>query len=359
MPEAPNPARTARVRLILDLLAEQPLPVEELLPRLNRRLAEAGQPGIQRRMLQLDLAWMRRRLGPEVVEQVARTDLDQPPPPAFRHHRRFWRLAGSEAVLPIDAELSAITELEALALHAARAVLAAPPPPGATRAGADEGPLAAALGRLIERLGLGSARLPDVLGVNPGAPQPWEPRHALAVLRAIRLGEALAMRYRPLDKPEHEVLAVPVRLVLSDGEPYVWAWDAAARRLKNYKLARITSTAPQPRPSGVPSGLDGEVRAALANAFRGVAGQAQRGRVVLRFAAGAVPHVRDRRLGRAQRWEDLPDGGARVAFNTHGLEAVRHWVLDFGARVVVEEPAALAAWVRDEATRTAALYQAR
>lgn len=357
MAEAPNPARTARVRLILDLLREQALPVEELLPRLNRRLAVAAQPLIHKRMLQNDLAWMRKRLGNEVIEQVMRSAM--PDSVAFPGSRRFWRLSGAEAVLPVEADIAVLTELEVLALHAARAVLAAPPLPGAARSSADEGPLSAALGRLSARLGVGSAQLPDVLGVNPGAPQPWDPRHALAVLRAIRLGDALRMRYQPLEKAAHEVVAQPIRLVLTDGEPYLWAWDRAAGKLKNYKLARIATIATHPALPGVPSGLDGEVRAALGNAFRGVAGQAQRGRVVLRIAPGAVPHVRDRRLGPAQRWEELPDGGARVAFNTHGLEAVRHWVLQFGARVVVEEPASLAAWVRDEAQRMAACYSER
>lgn len=349
MAASPNPARTERVRLILDLLAAQPLPIEELLARLNHRLAKARTAQIQKRMLQNDLAWMRRSF-PGAVEQVARRDL-LPATSDFPAARRFWRLSGGEALLPVDAELTAVTELEVLALHAARAVLAAPPSPDGARG--DEGPLAAALGRLIERLGLGSARLPDVLGVNPGAPQPWEPRHALAVLRAIRLGEAVSMTYQPLEKAAHAVVAQPIRLVLTDGEPYLWAWDAAAGRLKNYKLARVAALAPHPRLKGVPTGLDAEVRASLRSSFRGVAGAAQRGRVVLRFAAGAVPHVRARRLGPAQRWDDLADGGARVAFNTHGLEAVRHWVLSFGSRVTVEEPAALAAWVRAEAVKMA------
>ena len=53
---------------------------------------------------------------------------------------------------------------------------------------------------------------------------------------------------------------------------------------------------------------------------------------------------------------DEPDGGARLEFNTHGLEAVRHWVLQFGPRAVVESPRELADWVRDEARRTLAVY---
>ncbi len=353
MTDIARPARTQRTRIVLELLAAQPLPIDDLLIRLNRRLAGDKAPQIQRRMLQNDLAWLSRRF-PGAIEQVLRRDLGQDVA-AFPEARRFWRLCAGEALLPVSADLGAVTEMEVLALHAARAVLAAPPVPDGVRT--DEGPLAAALGRLIGRLGLGSAALPDVLGVNPGAPQPWEPAHALAVLRAIRLGDAVRMIYQPLEKAAHEVIAQPIRLVLTDGEPYLWAWDGAAGKLKNYKLARVSQLQAQARLKGVPSGLDAEVRATLRNAFRGVSGAAQRGRVVLRFVAGAVPHVRDRRLGPAQRWEDLADGGARVAFNTHGMEAVRHWVLQYGSRVTVEEPVALADWVRAEARRMAGVSE--
>ncbi|MEK7412183.1 MAG: WYL domain-containing protein [Planctomycetota bacterium] len=355
MSDKPNPARAARVRVLLGLLSEQPLPAEELLPRLNRSLTKEGLPQVQRRMLQLDLAWMRERLGADVVELVSRSQLDPQPPAAFRHHRRFYRLAGAESVLPVSGDIIAVTELEVLALHAARAVLAAPPAPSA-RQTTDEGPLSAALGRLLGRLGLGSAKLPDVLGVNPAAPQPWDPVHALTVLRAIRVGDAVTMRYQSLGKEAHDVVAQPIRLVLTDGEPYLWAWDDAAKKLKNYKLARVSTMNRRPALSNVPAGLDSDVRGQLASSFRGVAGKHQRGRVVLRLAHDAVPHVRDRRLGPAQTWEELSDGGARVSFNTHGLEMVRHWVLQFGPRVVVEEPQSLADWVRDEAKRTAAVY---
>jgi predicted DNA-binding transcriptional regulator YafY len=209
-------------------------------------------------------------------------------------------------------------------------------------------------------LGLDAAatKVPDIIGVNLSAPQSYDPRHVLAFLRAIRLGEAVRMSYASLDKPVHEVIAQPIRVVLTDGEPYLWAWDEGARRLKTYKLARVESVGSREALTDVPSGLDTEVRGALAYAFRGVSSAGQRGRVVVRFAAKAVPHIRQRRFGGAQRWTDLPDGGARVAFNTHGLDAVRHWVLQFGSAAVVEQPPALAAWVQRQAQELAAAYSA-
>lgn len=136
----------------------------------------------------------------------------------------------------------------------------------------------------------------------------------------------------------------------------VWAWDSEAQKLKNYKVARIESVASRPGLTNAPSGLDAEVRGNVRGGFRGVAGQQQRGRVVLRLTPVAIPHLRHRRLGGNQTWDDLPDGGARVAFNTSGMDAIRHWLLQSGAEVQVEAPAALVAWFRMETGRMAALY---
>jgi predicted DNA-binding transcriptional regulator YafY len=146
-------------------------------------------------------------------------------------------------------------------------------------------------------------------------------------------------------------------LVLNDGEPYLWAWDGAAGKLKNYKIARMTEVQRRKSLKGVPLGLDTEVRGEIAAAFRGVAGRHQRARVVLRVAPAGIPHLRGRRLGASQQWEDLPGGEVRVAFNTAGLEAVKHWLLQFGDLAVAEAPTALVTWMRDQAASMARRYQ--
>lgn len=91
--------------------------------------------------------------------------------------------------------------------------------------------------------------------------------------------------------------------------------------------------------------------------FCGVAGQQQRGRVVLRLTPVAISHLHHRRLGGNQTWDNLPGGGARVAFNTSGMDAIRHWLLQSGAEVQVEAPSALVAWFLTETERMAALYR--
>lgn len=349
--------RFVRVPRVIQLLRVQPLPAEVLLPRLNRSLVADHLVRISLRTLQHDLEWMRDHLGRDIIERVPRAALVVPPAADLHRHRWFYRIAAAEDLIPVTSELCFVTELEALALQTARAQLTTPPlPDAATKA--DAGPLATALARLIHRLGLDTAttRIPDIIGVNLSAPQSYDPRHVLVVLRAIRLGEAVTMRYCSLDKPAHDVVVQPVRVALTDGEPYLWAWDGTARKVKTYKLARVESVLTRPALGDVPSGLDTEVRGSLVHAFRGVSSAGQRGRVVIRFTAKAVPHIRQRRFGGAQAWEDLADGGARVSFNTHGLEAVRHWVLQFGAEAVVEKPAELVTWIGGQARAMTRCY---
>jgi predicted DNA-binding transcriptional regulator YafY len=356
-PAAGNALRPLRLPRIVELLREQPLPAEVILPRLNRRLKADGIPEISIRTLQHDLDWLLEHLGAAGIERVAKADLKPEPPGEFHRFRLFYRLKGAEDLIPITGDLVFLTEMEALALVAARAQLATPPTPGAKVEGA--GPLADAIDTLIRRLGLVAkdGRVPDVLAVTQAAPQPYQPAHVLAILRAIRLGEAVAMDYRPLGKPPHAVTAQPVKLVLVEGEPYLWAWDSEAKKLKNYKVARVETVAHRAALPDVPAGLETEVKGNLLGGFRGVAGQQQRGRVVVRLTPTGVPHVRHRKLGGNQNWNDLPDGGARVSFNTSGMDAVKHWLLQCGGEAVVESPAELVAWFRTETERMAEAYR--
>jgi predicted DNA-binding transcriptional regulator YafY len=354
-PESINPMRMVRVPIIIDLLREQPLPAEVIVERLQKRLGELGLPVIEARRIKDDLAWILEHLGKDVIERLPRSALDVEPPNEFRHHRLFYRINGAEDLIPVTGHLLFLTELEALALVAARAQLAIPT---STRISEDAGPLAGAIDRVLRRLGLSTKdkRIPDVLAVTQSAPQSYDPRHALEILRVIRCGDSLELDYLPLDKPSHTAVVKPVRLVLVDGEPYLWAWDSNDKIIKRYKLARIQGLVRQDALPKAPAGLDAEVRQQLIGAFRGISGNKQRGHVKLRVTTQGVPHLRHRRLGSSQTWHDLPDGSARVEFQTSGMEAVRHWLLQYGANIVVEAPPSLVDWMRAEIARMAANY---
>jgi hypothetical protein len=81
--------------------------------------------------------------------------------------------------------------------------------------------------------------------------------------------------------------------------------------------------------------------------------QGRRTRIVAVFDATAWPHVRGRTWGQAQAVAELPDGRRRLSFITHGAEAARHWLLQFGGLVEVEAPAEIRAWMAEQAGRIA------
>ena len=355
-----NHMRMLRVPLIIDLLRDQPLPAEVLIGRLQKRLRELGLQVVEERRIKADLAWILEHFGANVIERIPRSALDAEPPREFRHHRLFYRINGAEDLIPVSGHLLFLTEQEALALVTARAQLALPIAPGTAADVTDAVPLAGAIDRVLGRLGLSTKdpRIPDILVVSQAAPQPYDPQHTLEILRAIRCGQGLVMMYGPLDKPPHEAVVQPVRIVLVEGEPYLWAWDSAERFIKRYKLSRVRHLKRRDRLPKIPSGLDAEVRSQLLGAFKGIAGKQQRGRVRLRISVQGVPHLRQRNLGTNLTWVDLSDGGAVVEFNTSGLDAVKHWLLQYGSSVVAEAPPVLVTWLHTEIARMAANYPA-
>jgi len=122
--------RPLRLPRIIELLRIQPLPAEVMLPQLNLALRTASIPEVSIRTLQHDLEWLLENLGEAGIERVARAELKPAPPLEFHRYRIFYRLIGAEDLIPITADLVFLSEMEALALMAARALLATPATPG-------------------------------------------------------------------------------------------------------------------------------------------------------------------------------------------------------------------------------------
>jgi len=141
-----NALRPLRLPRIIELLRSQPLPAEVMLPQLNLALRTAGIAEVSIRTLQHDLEWLLENLGEAGIERVARAELKPAPPLEFHRYRIFYRLIGAEDLIPITADLVFLSEMEALAPVAARALLATPATPGVKDTTA--GPLVAGGGRL-------------------------------------------------------------------------------------------------------------------------------------------------------------------------------------------------------------------
>lgn len=78
--------------------------------------------------------------------------------------------------------------------------------------------------------------------------------------------------------------------------------------------------------------------------------------VTIDFDALVADHVRTRNVHRSMRVEPLPDGGLRLRMTVGQLPEVATWVLGFGARARVREPAALVEMVHRELQAAAAQY---
>lgn len=346
---------TRRTELLLAILREEALPAEILLNRLNRQLTARKLEPISIRTLQHELTWIEEHV-PGSLEKVTRTQLETPPPEALAWHRWFYRLRGSEDVIMVPKDLVAITEMQALALATARAVLTAPQEPHSTGV-QDEGPLAAALGSLMASLGINNpGRIPDIIAVNQGMAQRYNPAHAITALRAIRVRHALAMDYESVGKGRHLVTVAPLRLAINDGEIYLWAWDPQVEKAKPYKLSRIHQASIAKQRIRVPAGTDADVKARIRGSFRGYSSEKERCRVTIRFAKSVVPFVQNRLLGGSQESKGLSDGGLRVSFNTSAKSAIQRWLLQFGADAEVESPQDLRDWLKEEAVRLVVLY---
>jgi len=340
--------RQERQRLIVELLADQALPTTELLRRLNAALAKRRQARVGRRTLELELRWMQRHLS-GVLETVPASALDETPTGAMASARAFHRLRDGEMPHPIPPDAGCVTAMEALALSTARAALTVPAPPGSG------GVLADALAGLMQRLGL-----PDdqtAIAVQAGGPQaPYASATLLACMRAIRGGSSLHGHYRPRHRGEHPVRIQPIRVLLVDGEAFVWAWDPEDRIAKRYHLARLRVERLGQRIAEAPADRGGDVAITMRQAFRGVARGALRS-VCIRIVAERVPTLGLMVFNPDQRCEDRPDGSRTVAWKTRGLPALAEWIAGRGGAVVAEAPTDLVIAVARIANDTAGAHQ--
>jgi len=343
--------RLRRVRTICAILAQQALPPPALLAAVNKAKAREDQP-ISRRCLELDLAWIRRKLGP-VIEAVPRSRWAGEPLAGYPNARKFLRLVDADLPCQVPDAFRTVTGLEAAALDAARAMLACPGTDGGM------GPLADAIDGLIRRMGLPGGDPDERITVRGLPRQPFDPDVLVICLRAVRNGQGVTGTYRPRHRTAHPVTVQPLRLVLVDGEPSLWAWDAEDRTVKRYNLARLNAARQVARLPNVPLDARNEVRRRIASDFKGMGSGSPR-RVTLRVMPAAVGLVEGRVLGSGQTCEHLEDGSLRISFltlgayrraaesgNPRGMPPIAAWVMSHTPEILVESPTDLREAVAD------------
>lgn len=350
--------RRARQHALLTLLAERPWPVAGLIERLERE--SDASTGLSQRSIENDLADLRSQLGDHVILRMNRSTLGEVPA-AWARHRAFWALAPGQEPVHVTGELSVIPEDAVLALELARAVLRTPRLVGTK---AELNPLADALDRMLFRLGVltptrPGKRLGHRAAFSTFGSEGCSPEVMRAVLAVLRDRSDLGMTYEAIGKPARSCVVRPVRLLYADHDWFLWAWEPDGRtghEPKLWKLARMSDCRPTRLRAAAPAFLEHQADAAERTMFRSTSRQ-RPARIVAIFDAPAWPHVRGRQWGERQTTESLPYGRWRLSFTTGGIDAAKHWLLQFGALVEVEQPESVRAWMVIQANGLMARHQ--
>lgn len=145
----------------------------------------------------------------------------------------------------------------------------------------------------------------------------------------------------------------PYRLALAHGGLYLVGWVAAYDEFRTFATERIErlsvtdDTFKRTR----------ELPAALFGSSMGVfSGEPERIEIV--FAPRVATFVRTRVWHDSQEITDLPDGGLHMTLSVSNDQALRSWLLGFGAAVRVVAPGSLATAIADEWRQAAAEYDA-
>jgi len=169
----------------------------------------------------------------------------------------------------------------------------------------------------------------------------------VAVLEAI--AEAWATRrkirasYRsPRSGALRERVVAPYALEPTAAGIYLIAFDDWAQDIRTFKLERLETAEVMSDSYVIPADFNPEEYLATSWGIM-VRPHKDVSQVVLRFAAAAAPHVRERRWHPSQDLEATPDGGCLLRVCVSEPIEMQPWIRSWGAQVEVLEPD----WLRD------------
>lgn len=173
------------------------------------------------------------------------------------------------------------------------------------------------------------------------------------VVSALLFSNPADAEYRSLKGAPKVYRLEPLTLAVYRQGLYLFARDTAEDKIKSYAVERFLRFSRLRREKfAYPD--DWRPLEMIRDAFGIIGGTPEW--VVARFSANAAPYVRERRWHPTATQEPLEDGGVRLRMRVANAPELREWLLGFGAEVLVEEPAALAAWLRDQHRAAAARY---
>ena len=174
--------------------------------------------------------------------------------------------------------------------------------------------------------------------------------------RAVCEGRQLELLYWTASRDETCRRVVdPYHLTSISGEMYMIAFCHLREGVRMFVPSRIRSA----RETGERFERPAEFRIEdyLDGTFRAMRGEGKPSRVRLRFTAEAARYVREKEWHPTQQLKEQRDGGVELTFRLSHLEEVKRWVMSYGAKCRVLEPAELRGMVREELERTLKAYE--
>lgn len=166
---------------------------------------------------------------------------------------------------------------------------------------------------------------------------------------AVRAHRQVRMKYYAASRRESRVRVVdPYNIRFVDGTWYLIGYCHLRRDFRIFALDRIQSL--EITDQTFERDPSFAVDKYLADTWRIERGSGLY-RVVLRFSQDVVPYVQGKRWHPSQQAELQPDGSLILSFQISSLTEIQRWVLSFGGRCQVLQPAELRERVREDACR--------
>ena len=207
--------------------------------------------------------------------------------------------------------------------------------------------------------GLADVRLEERFLYLPHAPKNYAERTEELddLFQAVSDLRPLSLLYKSAVRSDEERITIhPYALVLHRDSIYCVGFHTGRQEIRTFVLDRMRDTEcifserfELPADFHIDQYFQGEF---------GIWRDPQQQKVVLEFDAHAAEYIRARRVHASQRLATIAGGGVRLTMTIGNLTQVVSWVLEWGARVKVIEPAELIDRVRNELAGALALYPA-
>ena len=195
------------------------------------------------------------------------------------------------------------------------------------------------MGQLDDQERFTLQNLDDVLSFRPFAPEDPDLRLFQTITEATRERRALQFEYRkPGQKSAERRHVLPYHLMQFSNRWYLLGFDHRAKDIRKFVLGRMRSVKKLPEKFTMPKGFDPKK---YMESSLGVMTGTGDYEVVIELDSWLTDVLRGRRWHPSQTVTELPGGGSHLAMRLSCLEEIEQWVLSWGTRAKVIQPAEL------------------